>query len=146
MGTGGTTASLSNSPLSSGIDRFLHVLSSSLPSIASVLAVLAVGAVAVYLVGRIAEAVARNAAVPNVKAVGRSFRAVVSIIVLLVASDRLGFGDSLLGTIILITVGAVFLAVAIAFGLGALALARRTEEDSVADITAKRPERPEDHP
>ncbi|HUX42765.1 MAG TPA: hypothetical protein VMV83_16480 [Rectinemataceae bacterium] len=122
------------SALFKGVASLWGDLAASLPSILSTLALLAIGSLAVFGVGKIAEAIARNAAVPNVRAVGRTFRVIVSVLVGLAVLDRLGFSRSLLGIIFLISIGAVVLAFAIAFGLGAISLAKKAAEEVVPDL------------
>lgn len=109
-------------------------LAASAPPFFSALLVLIVGGLVAVLVGKLAEAVARNAAIVNLRAVGRSFRGIVLCITALVASDRLGFGTSLAGIMLLIAVAAVLLALAIAFGLGARSLAHEATDKGLADL------------
>jgi len=136
MGNRSELASRAGSALAAGMDRIFETLKATLPSAFSAFVALAIGALAAFVAGRVAEAIARNAAVPNVHAVGRTFRGIVAGIAILVALDKLGLGRSLLGIFFLIAVAAVALAFAIAFGLGAVALARRLEEEGRGEVGA----------
>ncbi|HUX37011.1 MAG TPA: hypothetical protein VMV44_03845 [Rectinemataceae bacterium] len=134
MGTDGTAEPSVFSTLAGAVGQFLGNLGGALPSLLSFFAILAGGAVLAFLGGRLIESIARNAALPDARAVGKSLRSFIAVVTLLLASDRLGFGDSFVGIFLLIAIGAVVLAFAIAFGLGAVSLAREAAENRVAKI------------
>lgn len=115
-------------------ERLATSLSASLPSILSALAVLLVGALAARLLGRAAEAIARNAALPDPRPAGRLARTLVWLGAGLLAADRLGFGRSIAGIILLVAFSALLLALALAFGLGAVSLARRKTEKELSGL------------
>ena len=134
MGSDGTDTAQVAGKAGSWLAHLFEGLAASAPPLLSALFVLAVGGLVAFLVGRLAEAVARNAAVANLHAVGRTFRVIVLVITALVASDRLGFVTSLVGILLLIAVAAVVLALAIAFGLGARSLAREAMDKGLGDL------------
>jgi hypothetical protein len=134
MGDGVFDAAFVGGNAGSWAGRLLGRLEASAPHLLSALIVIIVGGLVAVLVGKLAETLARNAAIANLRAVGRTFRGIVLCVTALVASDRLGFGASLAGIILLIAVAAVLLALAIAFGLGARSLAREAADKGLADL------------
>jgi hypothetical protein len=106
------------------VNRISDGLVESLPSIFAAVFVILIGLVIVAFLGNVIETIARNAAVPDAGAVARIFRYVGFAIIVLLASDQLGFSKSLLGSILLIALAAPALAFAIAFGLGSVDFAR----------------------
>ncbi len=119
------------------VGRFLGSLGGTLPSLLSFFAILAGGALLAFLGGRLIEAIARNAALADAKAVSKTLRIFIGVVTLLIASDQLGFGNSFVGVFLLIAIGAVMLAFAIAFGLGAVSLAREATEARIARLKEK---------
>jgi len=134
MGNGEAIVGLGVRDVGPWFGHLFETLAGSIPTLLSALFVLFVGGLLALLVGKAAEVVARNAAVSNLRAVGRTFRGIIFGIAALAASDRLGFDRSLVGILILIAVGSIFLALAIAFGLGARSLAKRATEGGIADL------------
>ncbi len=95
-----------------------------LPSVAAAIFVTVVGWMVVSFLCNVVETIARNTAISNVRAVVNTFRYIGFAVILLLASDQLGFGKSLLSSLLLIAFGALCLGLAIAFGLGSVDVAR----------------------
>ena len=100
----------------------------SLPAVTAAIFVTLVGVVVVAFLANVLETILRNTSLTNVRAIANGFRLVGYGIILLLASDQLGFGKSLLSSLLLIVFAAVALGFAIAFGLGSVDAARRTVE------------------
>ena len=100
----------------------------SLPAISAAIFIMVIGLVIVSFLGNVLDTILRNTTVTNARSVVTGFRIISYGIIFLLASDQLGFGKSLLSTLLLIVFGATALGLAIAFGLGGVEMARKSME------------------
>jgi hypothetical protein len=119
------------------LNKISDSLVASLPSIIAAIFVTFIGIVIVAFLGNVTETIARNASVADAGAVARTFRIVGFAIIVLLASDQLGFGKGLLSSLLLIAFAALALAFAIAFGLGSVEIARGAMEDFLKNLKGR---------
>ena len=100
----------------------------ALPAISAAIFIMVIGLVIVSFLGNVLDTILRNTTVTNARSVVTGFRIISYGIIFLLASDQLGFGKSLLSTLLLIVFGATALGLAIAFGLGGGEMARKSME------------------
>jgi hypothetical protein len=120
------------------VNKISDSLVESLPAIFAALLVTFVGLVIIAFLGNVIETIARNAAVSDARAVARVFRYIGYAISILLASDQLVFGKSLLSSLLLIAFAAPALAFAIAFGFGSVDLARDAMQDLLKNLGKRR--------
>jgi hypothetical protein len=116
------------------VNAITDSLLAALPAIAAAIFITVIGLVVVGFLGNVIETIARNTALTNVKAVVNTFRYIGYTVILLLASDQLGFGKSLLSSLLLIAFAATALGFAIAFGLGSVEIARKTMEGFLINL------------
>lgn len=110
------------------VNRITDSLVQALPSVFAAIFVSAIGLVIVSFLVNVIETIARNTSLKNVSAVVNTFRYIGFAVIALLASDQLGFGKSLLSSLLLIAFAGFILALAIAFGVGSIDRARQTLE------------------
>jgi len=109
-----------------------------LPSVAAAIFVAVIGWMVVSFLCNVIETIARNTALTNVRAVVATFRYIGFAVILLLASDQLGFGKSLLSQLLVIAFAALCLGLAIAFGFGSVDLARGAVQGFLKNLDKKR--------
>jgi hypothetical protein len=119
------------------VNRISDGLVASLPGLFAGIFITIVGIVIVSFLGNVVETIARNAAVVDAPGVARISRYIGVAIIILLASDQLGLGKSLLSTFLIITFAAIALALAIAFGLGSVELAKGAMQGLVKNLGAR---------
>lgn len=119
------------------VNRISDNLVESLPAIFAGIFVTIVGIVIISFLGNVIETIARNAAVVDAASVARIFRYIGFAIIVLLASDQLGFGKGLLSTFLIIAFAGVTLALAIAFGLGSVELARTAMQNLLKNLGSR---------
>jgi small-conductance mechanosensitive channel len=97
---------------------WLSQVATYVPRIIAAIFIVALGAVMAKLARKIAEGAARSATLPAHDRIGRLTEVAVLVAVGLVAVEQLGIEISLLTTVLLIVVAALFGGAALAFGLG----------------------------
>lgn len=111
------------------VNAITDSLTQALPAFTAALFILIIGLVVVRFLCNVVETIARNTEISNVRSIVTTFRVAGYVVILLLASDQLGFGKSLLSTLLLIAFAATALGFAIAFGLGSVETARRIVEN-----------------
>lgn len=115
------------------VNAITDSLVEALPAITAAVFITAIGLVLVGFLSNVIGTIARNTAITNVRAVVNTFRTIGYVVILLLASDQLGFGKSLLSSLLLIAFAAFAFGVALAFGLGSADSARRVVENFLRD-------------
>lgn len=122
------------------VNSITDSLVQSLPAVIAAIFITLIGLVIVSFLANVVETIVRNTSMTNVHAVVNTFRYIGYSVILLLASDQLGFGKSLLSSLLLIAFAATALGLAIAFGLGSVDIARRTVEDFLKGLSKHDPE------
>lgn len=89
-----------------------------LPKLVAAMAIFLVGAFIARIVGDAITAVSLQSDIPSGRVLGRAVRYGLLLVVVILALDELGVQTTILTTIIIVTVSAVALGLALAFGLG----------------------------
>lgn len=89
-----------------------------LPRLVAAMAIFLVGAFIARIVGDAITAVSLQSDIPSGRVLGRAVRYGLLLVVVILALDELGVQTTILTTIIIVTVSAVALGLALAFGLG----------------------------
>ncbi len=89
-----------------------------LPNLVAAMAIFLVGAFVARIVGDAVTAVTVQSDIPSGRVLGQAVRYCLLLVVVILALDELGVQTTILTTIIIVTVAAVALGLALAFGLG----------------------------
>ena len=100
------------------VNSITDSLVQALPAVIAAIFITVVGLAVVSFLCNVLETIVRNTSVTNVRAVVNTFRFIGYSLIILLDSDQLGFGKSLLSSLLLIAFAALALAVAIAVGFG----------------------------
>jgi hypothetical protein len=111
------------------VNAVINQLIAYLPNVAVALVVLLVGALGATFVGNLGRGASGSARVGDPGPLAGLARAAVLAFAVLIALDQLQIGAAIVNTLFVALVGAVALAVALAFGLGGRGVAGRLLED-----------------
>jgi len=98
------------------------------PSLFAAAFIAILGAVLVSFLATFVMTIARNAGVPNAKLVSRAIKLVGDLIVVTIALEQVGLGQTVLSSMFQLLFAAVVFGLALAFGLGSKDLARGAME------------------
>jgi small-conductance mechanosensitive channel len=104
--------------LSDVVTSALNSFFAFLPRLVAAMAIFLVGAFIARIAGDAITAVALQANIATGRVLGQAIRTGILLVVIILSLDELGVQTTILTTIIIITIGAVGLGLALAFGLG----------------------------
>ncbi len=121
----------------SGVADLFHQLANYLPHIILAVLVMVFGTLLARFVNKLVFAWLYSIKAPYALVVSTSAEYSIQILSVFVALEQLGFGMQLIYLLFLIVFGSIFLALALAFGLGGKDWAAKVIEDLTADKTKK---------
>lgn len=120
-----------------GVADLLHQLANYLPHIILAIMVMVFGTLLARFVNKLVFAWLYSIKVANALMISTSAEYCIQILAIFIALEQLGFGMQLIYMLFLIIFGAIFLALALAFGLGGREWAAKVIQDATANKAKK---------
>ncbi len=120
-----------------GVADLLHQLANYLPHIILAIMVMVFGTLLARFVNKLVFAWLYGIKVANALLISTSAEYCIQILAIFIALEQLGFGMQLIYMLFLIIFGAIFLALALAFGLGGREWAAKVIQDATANKAKK---------
>ncbi|MCE5257111.1 MAG: hypothetical protein LLF89_09745 [Spirochaetaceae bacterium] len=128
------TISLLDNNIASSIQE---TMTSVFPHLLAAGLIVIIGVIIVTFLSNFFVTIARNAAMKNPELIGKAIKTLGSIIVLIIALEQLGMGETIMSALLVIMFAAIALGLALAFGLGCKDMARKAAEGFIRNLTEK---------